>query len=94
MESPSRQRSKKTLETLNEEVENVSEELHQLASEDENPFSWKAIQAANKKIDDGEIENAGIANASLTEITNGLEEVPSLTLRRSFFRSPGKWRAH
>lgn len=69
----------KTLETLNEEVENVSEELHQLASEDENPFSWKAIQAANKKIDDGEIENAGIANASLTEITNGLEEVPSLT---------------
>lgn len=69
----------KTLEGLNKEVESVSESLHQLASEDENPFSWKAIQAANKMIEDGKTENAGVANTSLTEVTSGLEEVPSLT---------------
>lgn len=67
-----------TLESLNGEVTKTAKALHELENGNENPFSYKAILAAEKSLDDDDYDNAGLAVTSLNSINSSMEKTPSL----------------
>jgi germination protein YpeB len=67
-----------TLKTLNANVVEIAEALHELESNSNDYFSYDAIQAANKSIADGDYDNAGLAVSSLNTINDGLSSTPTL----------------
>lgn len=67
-----------TLKSLNAEVTKVSDALHKMENSKENPFSYKAIQAADKSIQKSDYENAGLAVTSLSDINTTISKTPSL----------------
>lgn len=68
---------KTTLSQLNTEIANISASLHDLATSEESPFTWTAMQ--NAGVDEvTDEEKAGIANASFSEIDENLQKIPKL----------------
>ena len=67
-----------TLTSLNEEVDTIASSLHELAAEQDNPFSWRASKAAARAFDENDTAAFGVANTALTEVNSGLNEVPAL----------------
>ncbi len=67
-----------TLKSLNTEVTEIADALHELESSGGDYFSYDAIQAANKHIANGDYDNAGLAVSSLNTINDGLSSTPTL----------------
>lgn len=68
------------MRSLNTEITKIAEDLHELEQEEENPFSYKAILAASRNIENDDPENAGIAVTSLSNINTAISKTPALNL--------------
>lgn len=67
-----------TMASLNTEVQQIANALHNLAGAEENPFSWQAIKASTRRLNDGNLAAAGLANSTLNEVNTGLDKVETL----------------
>lgn len=67
-----------TLKSLNAEMTKVAHALHKMENNKENPFSYKAILAADKSMKRSDYDHAGLAVTSLSNINTSISKTPSL----------------